>query len=146
LILTTDKDSYQLVSDRITVLSPKRGSRELDRIGPHQVVERLGVLPEQVPDFKALSGDSSDRIPGIRGIGPKGACALLLRHGSLEDVIAGWDPKEAELARMFREVVTMRPEVSVVLPDTAPDWAAGAEALRELGAGSLVDRLEALAV
>src|SRR5579862_59701 len=57
LLLTTDRDSYQLVSEHVTVLSPRRGTRELERIGPVQVVERFGVLPEQVPDFKALSGD-----------------------------------------------------------------------------------------
>src|SRR5262249_24527706 len=66
LLLTSDRDSYQLVSEDVTVLSPRRGVRELDRIGPLQVVERMGVLPEQVPDFKALSGDSSDVIPGAR--------------------------------------------------------------------------------
>src|SRR5690606_18053963 len=78
LLLTNDRDSYQLVSDEVTVLSPRRGVREMDRIGPSEVVERMGVLPEQVPDFKALAGDSSDRIPGARGIGPKSAAALLL--------------------------------------------------------------------
>src|SRR5579885_1019176 len=55
LILTTDRDAYQLVCESVTVLSPRRGTRELERIGPHEVVDRMGVLPEQVPDFKALS-------------------------------------------------------------------------------------------
>src|SRR5690606_10352123 len=87
LLLTADRDAYQLVSESVTVLSPRRGVREMDRIGPEQVVERLGVLPEQVPDFKALAGDASDRIPGARGIGPKTAAALLLRHGTLDGVL-----------------------------------------------------------
>ena len=146
LLFTTDKDSYQLVSESITVLSAKRGSRELDRIGPHEVVERFGVLPEQVPCFKALAGDSSDKIPGARGIGPKAAASLLLRHGALEGVLEAWGrPAEAEQVLMFREVVRMRPEVEVVLPEGPPDWAAGAEALRALGAGGLADRVAALA-
>ena len=144
LILTTDRDAYQLVSEQITVLSPKPRTRELDRITPLEVVKRFGVLPEQVPCFKALCGDSSDKIPGAKGIGPKSAAALLLRHGALEAVIAGWGPKEAEQALMFREVVRIRPDVPVELPAGLPDWAAGASALRNLGANNLADRVQAL--
>jgi len=144
LLFTTDKDDYQLVTDQITVLSHKRGTRELDRIGPMQVVERMGVLPQQVPDFKALSGDSSDKIPGIRGIGPKAAASLLLTYGTLDNVVANWDKALANQALMFREVARMRPECKVMLPVGGPDWKAGAEALRVLGANNLADRLEAL--
>lgn len=142
LILTTDRDAYQLVSESVTVLAPKRGTRELDRIGPAQVVERMGVLPEQVPDFKALAGDSSDKIPGIRGIGPKAAASLLLQHGSLENVLAAWSkPDEVELALKFREVVRMRPDCAVVLPDDYPDWESGAEALKAIGAEGIAKRV-----
>lgn len=142
LLLTTDRDSYQLVSESITVLTPKKGTRELDRIGPHEVVERFGVLPEQVPDFKALSGDSSDKIPGVKGIGPKAAASLLLTHGTLEHVLENWGrPQDAELALKFREVARMRPDCAVSLPDGPPDWEAGAEALRALGATNMADRV-----
>lgn len=146
LLLTSDRDAYQLVSEDITVLAPRRGVRELDRIGPREVVERLGVLPEQVPDFKALSGDSSDRIPGIRGIGPKSAAGLLLRYGNLEGVIQAWNrPADAELALRFREVVRLRPEVAVELPASGPpDWERGAAKLRELGADRTADRMLAV--
>jgi DNA polymerase-1 len=145
LILTTDRDSYQLVSESVTILTPKRGTRELDRIGPHEVVQRFGVLPEQVPDFKALCGDASDKIPGVRGVGPQSASRLLLSHGTLEGVLeARGSHPESELAMMFREVVRMRPEVPVVLPEEGPDWRAGAEALRLLGANALADRIESL--
>lgn len=145
LLLTTDKDSYQLVSDQITVIAPQRGTRELARITPHQVVEIFGVLPQQVPDLKALMGDSSDKIPGIRGIGPKAASSLLLKYGTLDQVIADWEPAQAELALMFREVVRMRPEIAVDLPITSPDWSGGAKALRVLGANALADRVETMA-
>jgi len=145
LILTTDRDAYQLVSEKITVLAPERGTRELRRIGPNEVVARMGVLPEQVPDFKALSGDSSDRIPGVRGIGPKSAAALLLQHGTLDNVLRTWGrPAEAELALKFREVVRMRPDVPVELPPGPPDWDSGSEALRLLGANGIADRVEAM--
>jgi len=153
LILTTDRDSYQLVSEHVTILTPRRGTRELDRIGPHEVVAHFGVLPEQVPDFKALCGDASDKFPGIRGIGPKAAASLLLKHGSLEKVIEAWDrpQSDADLALKFREVARMRPEGALPDPPTDwpdrfhPDWAAGSEAVRALGATNLADRLAALA-
>lgn len=145
LVLTTDRDAYQLISDRVTVLAPKRGKRELDRIGPLEVVELTGVLPEQIPDFKALSGDSSDKIPGLKGIGPKAAASLLLKHGTLENVMAGWSrPEDIEIAFKFREVTRMRPDCDVHLPKTGPDWITGAEALRKLGADSLADKVAGL--
>src|SRR5438105_14334749 len=87
LLLTTDRDAYQLVSDSVTVLAPRSGVRDLMRIGPQQVVERLGVLPEQVPDYKALAGDASDNIPGAKGIGPKAAASFLLKYGKLEAIL-----------------------------------------------------------
>lgn len=145
LILTTDRDAYQLVSDRVSVLAPKRGSPEPDRIGPHEVVERLGVLPEQVPDYKALAGDPSDKIPGVRGIGPKAAANLLLKHGTLEAVLSAWgDHPEAERALIFRKVVQMRPMAGMVLDCGEPDYQAGVEALRALGANAVADRICAL--
>lgn len=147
LVLTSDRDAYQLASDQVTILAPRRGARELDRIGPREVVERLRVLPEQVPDFKALSGDPSDKIPGLRGIGPQSAAALLLRHGTLEGVLETWGkPEEVQLALTFREVARMRPDVPVELPDSGPpDWRAGAEVLRRLGANAQAERVGAMA-
>src|SRR5690606_9947205 len=146
LMLTADRDAYQLVSERVTVLSPRRGARELDRIGPLEVVERMGVLPEQVVDFKALSGDSSDKIPGARGVGPKTAAALLLQHGDLEGVLAAWSrPAEAERVLVFREVVQMRTDVAVALPASGPPrWAEGAAPLERLGANALSARIAKL--
>ncbi|MEQ1934021.1 MAG: 5'-3' exonuclease H3TH domain-containing protein [Fimbriimonadaceae bacterium] len=145
LLYTTDKDSYQLVTDRVKVLAPQRGGKPPIHIGPPQVVEILGILPEQVPDFKALAGDPSDKIPGARGIGPVTAAALLLKNGSLEAVLKDWSkPEEADQLLMFREVVRMRTNASVQLPDSKPDWVSGANALRALGADNLATRIEAL--
>ncbi|HMS56031.1 MAG TPA: 5'-3' exonuclease, partial [Fimbriimonadaceae bacterium] len=102
LVLTADRDAYQLASDRVTILAPKRGTPVLDRIGPREVVARMGVLPEQVPDFKALSGDPSDNIPGLKGIGPKTAANLLQTHGTLEGVLESWGREEdIKLALLF---------------------------------------------
>ena len=73
LVVTSDRDAYQLVSDAVTVLSPRTGGYAPDRVDRAEVVSRYGVLPEQVPDFIALRGDPSDKIPGAKGIGAKGA-------------------------------------------------------------------------
>jgi len=148
LLLTTDRDAYQLVSDSVMVLAPKAGVRDLMRIGPEQVVERMGVLPEQVPDFKALAGDASDGIPGARGIGPKAASALLLKYGTLEAILeARTDtipPSLADQLRIFKRVVSMQTDVDVELPESGPpNWAAGAAEVRRLGAENLSERIAA---
>jgi DNA polymerase I len=150
LLLTTDRDAYQLVSDSVMVLAPRAGVRDLVRIGPQQVVERMGILPEQVPDFKALAGDASDNIPGAKGIGPKAAAALILRYGTLEQVLdARTDtisPTLAEQLRAFKRIVTMQGDVDVELPSTAPpNWLAAAAELRRLGAQNLSERIAARA-
>jgi DNA polymerase I len=151
LLLTTDRDAYQLVSDSVTVLAPRAGVRDLVRIGPPQVVERFGVLPEQVADYKALAGDASDNIPGARGIGPKAAAALLLKYGTLEAILSARtdtiSPTVADQLRTFKEIVSMRgAELAVELPSTAPpDWARAATELRRLGAENLAQRIAARA-
>ena len=147
LLLTTDRDAYQLVSDSVTVLAPRAGVRDLMRIGPQQVVERMGVLPEQVPDFKALAGDASDNIPGAKGIGPKAAASLLLKYGTLEAILAArtdtMSPTLADQLRAFKDITSMRGhELSVTLPETAPpNWARAAERLRELGVNNAAERI-----
>jgi len=111
--------------------------------------KRMGVLPEQIPDFKALAGDASDNIPGAKGIGPKAAAALLLKYGTLEAVLdARTDtipPATAEQLRTFKRIVSMVPdELEVTLPRTAqPDWAAAAAKLREFGADNVAERVAA---
>jgi DNA polymerase-1 len=87
LVASGDRDAFQLASARTTILHPVKAG-EMARIGPANVLERYGVEPCQVPDFIALRGDPSDKIPGARGVGPKGAAALLRRYGTLEQAIA----------------------------------------------------------
>src|ERR671922_1370990 len=76
IVASGDRDAYQLASERTTILQPVRGG-ELARLGPSEVRERYGVEPEQVPDFIALRGDSSDKIPGAAGVGPRTAAGVL---------------------------------------------------------------------
>lgn len=147
LIATSDRDAFQLASERTTILQPVRGGREPARIGPAEVLERYGVTPEQVPDFIALRGDPSDRIPGARGVGEKTAAALLREHGTLEALLAaGRFEAEAEALRLYRRIATLdRSAPLPPLPDRAPDWAGAAGWARSLGLEGLASRLEAAA-
>jgi DNA polymerase-1 len=83
-IVSSDRDFYQLVSDRVRVLTPVRGVSEMRDVGPVEVKALYGVTPSQIPDLKALMGDPSDDIPGVRGIGPKTAAALLGEFPTVE--------------------------------------------------------------
>ncbi len=144
LVATSDRDAFQLVSPSVTVLQPVRGVSEMARVGPGEVRERYGVEPEQVPDFIALRGDPSDRIPGARGVGAKTAARLLAEHGSLEELLAlGRFQAEADRLRSYRAVATMARDAPLPpVPDHRPDWAAGAAAAAALGLGRLAGRLD----
>jgi DNA polymerase I len=143
LVATSDRDAFQLVSDRVTVLQPVKGVTEVARIGPVQVRERYGVEPGQVPDFIALRGDPSDRIPGAPGIGPKKAAELLTQYESLEAMLA--DGRFSTIAndlRLYRKIATM--DAGAPLPalgPTPPAWAQAAVTARALGMNALASRL-----
>jgi DNA polymerase-1 len=117
------------------------------RIGPAEVRARYGVEPEQVPDFIALRGDPSDRLPGAKGVGEKGAAALLARYGTLEAALdAGRFPNQAEELRLYRRIATM--DGSAPLPplrNQTPTWDKAAALAREWELGKLAQRLEQLA-
>jgi len=148
LVATSDRDAFQLVSERVTILQPAKGVSEINRIGPAGVRERYGVEPEQVPDLIALRGDPSDKLPGARGIGPKKAAELLRQYGTLEAVLAdGRFAAEAEELRLFRRIATM--DASAPLPpleDQTPQWAEASSFADRLGLGALAGRLASLGV
>jgi DNA polymerase-1 len=146
LVASGDRDTFQLVSDRTTVLQPQRGGGALARIGTTEVRERYGVEPQQVPDFIALRGDPSDRIPGARGVGPKTAADLLKRYGSLEAALAeGRFAAEADALRLYRRVATMDADAPLPpLEDQEPTWARAAELAGNWGLGRLAERMGAL--
>ena len=145
IVASGDRDAFQLASDRTTILQPVRAG-EMARIGPAEVRERYGVDPDQVPDFIAIRGDPSDKIPGLTGVGPKGAASLLRRHGSLEAALAqGSFAAQAEQLRLYRSIATM--DASAPLPqldDQIPSWAAAAALARDLELNQLADRLAAI--
>ena len=86
MIVTGDQDAMQLVDGNVKVLRTTRGVSEVKSYGRDEVIEEYGVTPEQIPDYKALTGDPSDNIPGVRGIGPKGASNLLQRFSTVAEV------------------------------------------------------------
>ncbi|MGH3148187.1 MAG: DNA polymerase, partial [Rubrobacter sp.] len=125
-IVTGDQDAMQLVDGRVKVLRTTRGVSETKTYGRDEVVEEYGVTPEQIPDYKALTGDASDNIPGVRGIGPKGAANLLGRfatvdgvYDNLENISAKGTRKKLEEGResafMSLELARMRFDVPVEL-------------------------------
>jgi DNA polymerase I len=147
LVATSDRDAFQLASEQTTILQPTRGVTELARVGPAEVRERYGVEPSQVPDFIALRGDPSDRIPGARGVGPKTAADLLREYETLERALdAGRFAAQAEELRLYRRMATL--DASAPLPpleDQTPQWAEASAFVREWGLNALADRLAALA-
>jgi DNA polymerase-1 len=144
LVATSDRDAFQLAADDVTILQPVRGVSEIARIGPAEVRERYGVEPAQVPDFIALRGDPSDKIPGARGVGAKTAASLLAQYASLDELLAaGRYSAEADALRTYRHVATLDAAAPIPpLPDRPPDWRSGAGAADALGLGRLAGRLE----
>jgi DNA polymerase-1 len=145
IVASGDRDAFQLASDRTTILQPMRAG-EMARIGPAEVRERYGIEPAQVPDFIALRGDPSDKIPGLAGVGPKGAASLLRRYGSLEAALAqGSFAAQAEQLLLYRSIATM--DASAPLPpldDQTPTWGAAAALAREWELNQLANRLAAI--
>jgi exodeoxyribonuclease-3 len=142
LVASGDRDTFQLASDRTRILYPIRAG-EMARIGPEEVRKRYGVDPKQVPDFIALRGDPSDKLPGAAGVGPRGAADLLRRYGTLDGVLdAGRFPAQAEMLRLFRSIATM--DASAPLPslaDQAPTWGRASELARSWALNQLAGRL-----
>jgi len=146
IVASGDRDAFQLASERTTILQPLRAG-EMARIDPAGVRERYGVEPRQVPDFIALRGDPSDKIPGAKGVGPKGAAALLQKYGTLEAALA--DNRLAgqqEALRLYRKIATMNAAAPLPpLPDQTPAWGRAAALAREWDLARLADRLAELA-
>jgi DNA polymerase-1 len=103
LICTGDRDAFQLVSDQVTVLYPRRGVSDLARMTPAAVEERYGVDPARYPDLAAMVGESSDNLPGVPGVGPKTAAKWINQFGSLDDIVARVDEIGGKAGEALRE-------------------------------------------
>jgi DNA polymerase-1 len=152
LIMTGDRDMYQCVSERVSVVYLKQGTSGFEEVDPKEVEARYGIPPALVPDFIALRGDPSDGLPGAPGIGPKTAAELLQRHGSLESVIASAAAERprvgaaltenADELRSFKDIATLRTVELERPPDRPTDLDGGAAAARTFGMNRLAERLE----
>src|ERR687897_157739 len=126
MVVTGDRDAYQLVTDGVRIMTTSRGITDTKVYDRQGVIDRYGIPPELVPDFIGLKGDTSDNIPGVPGIGDKTAAELLQRFGSLEDVLANVDQisgakrkqnliEHAEDARVSKRLATMVHDVPIEL-------------------------------
>jgi DNA polymerase-1 len=85
-IVTGDRDLFQLASDKIRIAIPHKGYQEAEYLGPAEILTKYGVTPAQITSYKGLVGDSSDNLPGVHGIGPKAAAALIQKYGSIASI------------------------------------------------------------
>lgn len=118
LIVTGDRDAFQLVSPSVEVLYTRRGISEVDRVDEAYLRERYGLGPEQIPDLKGLMGDASDNIPGVPGIGEKTALRLLHEFGSIEGILAHLDqiarPREREALAAHAEAAVQSKRLATI--------------------------------
>ncbi|MFE0131557.1 DNA polymerase I [Streptomyces sp. NPDC059037] len=103
LIVTGDRDSFQLITDHVTVLYPTKGVSELTRFTPEKVQEKYGLTPGQYPDFAALRGDPSDNLPGIPGVGEKTAAKWINQFGSFADLVERAEEVKGKAGQNFRD-------------------------------------------
>ncbi|HEX4669966.1 MAG TPA: DNA polymerase I [Solirubrobacterales bacterium] len=158
MVVTGDRDAYQLVGEGVRVMSTSRGITETKIYDSDAVLERYGVPPELITDLMGLRGDTSDNIPGVPGIGEKTATQLLQRFGSLEKVLASVDEisgakrkqnlvDHADDARMSKELATLQYEIETGVDlaaamDSEPDRATLRDFMREFELRAVLERLE----
>ncbi len=160
LLVTGDRDMYQLVTEHVNVVSTRKGLSDVAIMTPESVDDLYhGITPALVPDFYGLKGDTSDNIPGVPGIGPKKASALIAKYGSLDEVIAHADEVKGKMgenlrahiddALLSRKVATIRTDAPVELDFEATSFPAFSAdevsaALGTLGITSMQNRFLAL--
>src|SRR4051794_20982463 len=158
-VVSTDRDAFQLVSDNVALMMTPRGVSDVNVYTPERVELRLGIKPEQVPDFIGLKGDPSDNIPGVPGIGDKTAGQLIAQYGSLEEVLEHVDEltparskairEHAEQAKAAKELATMRRDLELEcdpaeLVLSPPDRSELAEMFRRFEFRNLLNRVDEL--
>ncbi|CAB4733398.1 MAG: DNA polymerase I [Actinobacteria bacterium] len=148
LICTGDRDSFQLINAKTTVLYPKRGVTDLARMTPEAVLEKYGLTPAQYPDFAALRGDQSDNLPSIPGVGEKTAAKWIAEFGSLEKLLAKVDTVGGKVGDSLRanlasvelnsELTRLRSDMEIETPISQLLW----EGVSSVELNQLLDKLE----
>jgi DNA polymerase I len=158
MVVTGDRDAYQLVDEGVRVMSTSRGITETKVYDRDAVLERYGVPPERITDLMGLRGDTSDNIPGVPGIGEKTATQLLQEFGSLEEVLANVDKisgakrkqnlvEHADDARLSKQLATLQYEIETGVDlgeamASEPDRGALRDFMREFELRAVMERLE----
>jgi len=149
IIITGDKDLMQLVNEKVKLFMPQKGLSDGILIDQEKVLKKLGVLPEQVTDYKALVGDSSDNYPGIPGIGPKTAIKLIEEFGSFEKIYENLKVTNKKLidgyesGELSKRLATIKCDVPVSVDSVIcamPKRDKMLEVFKELGYKSLINR------
>jgi len=154
VIITGDRDLMQLVNDKVSLYMPRKGLSDTELVDKGNVVERMGVNPDQIIDYKALVGDSSDNYPGVPGIGPKTAIDLIRSYASFSNIYNNLEKiKESvklkladgyEAGKLSEQLATIRTDVPVTLKTdecVLPASQKITEVLQELGYKSLIKRI-----
>jgi DNA polymerase I len=158
-VVSTDRDAFQLVSENVALMMTPRGVSDVHVYTPERVELRLGIKPDQVPDFIGLKGDSSDNIPGVPGIGDKTAGQLIAQYGSLEEVLEHVDElsparsrsikEHADQAAAAKQLATMRRDLELDFDATEvvrspPDRSQLKEMFRRFEFRNLLNRVDEL--
>ncbi|MCI0494597.1 DNA polymerase I, partial [candidate division KSB1 bacterium] len=155
-LVTGDKDFMQLVSPTIKIYNPKRAGEEIEILDRDGVIQKVGIPPEKIIDYMSLTGDSSDNVPGVSGIGPKTALEILAQFETLDEVYQNLDKVERDATRnklaankesafLSRQLVTLSTEISIPnkIEDFArqePDHARAFSLIKELEFNSMLER------
>jgi DNA polymerase-1 len=146
-IVSGDRDSFQLIDDRVTILYPRKGMSDLVQMTPDAVFEKYGVTPKQYRSLAALVGESSDNLPGVPGVGPKTAAKWIAEYGELEKILAVADSiggKVGEALRANLDQVKLNYELNRLVEDAPVDKAIESYAKREYDASVVHATLDAL--
>ena len=146
-IVSGDRDSFQLIDERVTILYPRKGMSDLVHMTPDAVVEKYGVTPKQYRSLAALVGESSDNLPGVPGVGPKTAAKWIAEFGELEKIIAVADSiggKVGEALRAHLDQVQLNYELNRLVEDAPVDKAIDTYAKRDYDASVVHATLDAL--
>ncbi|WP_305764127.1 5'-3' exonuclease H3TH domain-containing protein, partial [Corynebacterium sp. HMSC074C04] len=147
LIVTGDRDSFQLVNDTTTVLYPMRGVTTLHRFTPAAIEKKYGLTPTQYPDFAALRGDPSDNLPGIPGVGEKTATKWIVQYGTLENLIDHADEIRGKVGDNFRERVAnvqLNRDITEMVKDLPLPYGPNELELRPADAQGIIDFFDRL--
>lgn len=144
-IVTGDRDALQLATEKVRIAIPHKGYQQPEYLGPQEILAKVGVRPDQITSYKGMMGDASDNLPGVRGIGPKGASALLQAYGTLAGVYEHLEKITGSIKQKLeagREQAFFCERMATLVCDFAPPVPLDALELRRITTARTVEFLE----